>query len=187
MRNQIIARRYAKALIDLAVETNQLDTVLKDIQTIRASVTREFNSIMLSPVYSDGQKIKIFKAVFTGKISNLTFSFFNLVFSKSRELLLNEIGFEFMELYRTIKGIEILEITTAMEISDKMREDLKRRFENLPRFKNKQLQLVTKVNPDIIGGFVAKTRDLMFDASIKHDLQVIGQQFIENMYVHKIR
>ena len=40
---------------------------------------------------------------------------------------------------------------------------------------------------DIIGGFVAKTKDLMFDASIKHDLQVIGKQFIENMYVHKIR
>lgn len=187
MRNQIIAHRYAKALIDLAVERNELDTVLTDIQTIRAAATKEFNSIMVSPVYSDSQKIKIFKAVFTGRISELTFSFFNLVFSKSRELLFREIGAEFLEQYRNIKGIETLEITTAVEISEELKEGMRQRFQALKRFQGKKLELVAKVNPDVIGGFVAKTRGLMFDASIRHDLQVIGKQFLENMYVLKIR
>lgn len=187
MRNQIIAHRYAKALIDIAVEQNQLDAVVKDIEFIRASNTKEFNAIMLSPVYSDAQKTKLFKAVFGGKISEITLAFFNLVFSKSRELIFGEIAVEFIEQYRKIKGIEILEITTAVEISDELKEGMRKRFSGLKRFENKQLQIVTKVKPEIIGGFVAKTKDLMFDASIKHDLQIIGKQFIENMYVHKIR
>ena len=187
MRNQIIAHRYAKSLIDIAVERGELDTVLKDIETIREAATKEFNSIMASPVYSATQKIKVFKAVFSERISDLTFSFFNLVFSKSRELLFSEIGTEFMEQYRKIKGIEILELTTAVEISEEMKEDMRKRFAALKRFENKKIEIVTKVKPEIIGGFVAKTKDLMFDASIKNDLQAIGKQFIENMYVHKIR
>ena len=83
MRNQIIAHRYAKALIDIAVEQNQLDTVVKDIEFIKASNTKEFNAIMLSPVYSDAQKTKLFKAVFGGKISEITLAFLRSFFLKA--------------------------------------------------------------------------------------------------------
>ena len=187
MRNHIIAQRNAKALIDLAVERNQLDEVLNDINFIRASSTQEFNAIMLSPVYSDKQKMKLFKAIFGGRISELTSSFFNLVFSKSRELVFREIGIAFINQYRKLKGIEIVELTTAVEVSEAMKLDMKRRFEALKRFEGKTIQIIPKVNPEILGGFVAKFDDLMFDASIRHDLLVIGKQFLENMYVHKIR
>ncbi len=187
MRNQIIAQRYAKSLIDLAVEHNQLEEVLKDINFIRASVTKEFNSIMLSPVYSDGQKIKIFKAIFEGKISKLTYSFFTLVFHKGRELLFAEINLAFMEQYRKLKGIEVVELTTAVEISPELLGNIKTRFEALKRFEGMTIELVPRVKPEILGGFIAKFENLMFDASIRHDLHVIGKQFIENMYVQKMR
>ena len=81
MRNQIIAHRYAKALIDIAVEQNQLDTVVKDIEFIKASNTKEFNAIMLSPCLQRCQN-QTFQSRFGGKISKSHWPF-TLVFLKA--------------------------------------------------------------------------------------------------------
>lgn len=187
MRNIIIAQRYAKALMDLAVERNQLEEVMKDIELIRVSNTGEFNAAMLSPVYSDSQKMKVFSAVFGGKLSELTFAFFNLVFKKGRELSLREIGESFIEMYREAKGIKMVEITTAIEIEEAVKQKVAAQLQNLKQLQGKQVEVRTTTDESILGGFVAKFDDLMYDASIKRELQIIGKQFVENMYVHKMR
>jgi len=187
MQNKLVAQRYAKALIDLAIERNELEKTKEDIDFIRASMTPELRMVMASPVISDKKKTEIFRAVFKDRLSPLTYSFFELVFSKRREWVLPEIAEEFIEKYRQIKGIEIIEITTAVEISDELKKNIRSRFQNLPRFKNKTVEIKSKVNPDILGGFIAQSNDILFDASIRNDLQTIGKQFIENMYVQRIR
>ena len=48
-------------------------------------------------------------------------------------------------------------------------------------------QAKTKVDESILGGFIAQSHDILFDASIKNDLQYIGRQFLENLYVQRIR
>jgi len=187
MRNKLVAQRYSKALIDLAIEKNELEQVKADIDFIRSTFTPEFRMVMASPVISGQKKIELFKAVFSDKLTPLTFTFFNLVFSKRRELVLPEIADEFIEKYRELKGFHAIEITTAVEISEEIKNNLKARFQALPRFKNKIVEIKSKVDADILGGFIAKSDDILFDASIKNDLQFIGSQFIENMYIQRIR
>jgi len=187
MRNKLVAQRYSKALMDLAIEKNELEETKADIDLIRAITTPELRAALASPVITDQQKTEIFRTVFKNKLSPLTFSFFDLVFSKRRELVLPEIADEFFEKYRELKGIETIEITTAVEISDEMKENLRERFQELPRFKNKTVEIKSKVDENILGGFIAQSHDILFDASIKHDLEFIGRQFLENLYVQRIR
>src|SRR5215831_12511344 len=187
MQNKLVAQRYAKALIDLAVERNELEKAKTDIDFIRACMTPELRMVMASPVISDKKKTEVFRTIFKEKLSPLTYSFFDLVFSKRREWVLPEIADEFIEKYREIKGIEIIEITTAVDISDELKTNIQKRFQNLPRFQNKTVEIRSKVNPDILGGFIAQSHDILFDASIKNDLYSIGRQFIENMYIQRIR
>ena len=187
MQNKLVAQRYAKALIDLAIERNQLEEIKGDIDFIRASLTPEFVMVLLSPVIGDHKKSQIFRAIFENRITPLSFSFFDLVFSKRREWVLREIADEFFEKYRELKGIEIIEITTAVEISDVLKNNIRDRFQHLKRFQNKTVEIKTKVDENILGGFIAQSHDILFDASIKNDLQSIGRQFIENMYVQRIR
>jgi F-type H+-transporting ATPase subunit delta len=187
MQNKLVAQRYAKALIDLAVERNELEQAKVDVDFIRASLTPELRMVLGSPVIGDKKKTEIFRMIFKDRLSPLTFSFFDLVFSKRREWVLPEISHEFIEKYREIKGIEIIEITTAVEISDELKKDIRGRFQNLPRFLNKTVEVKSKVDPNILGGFIAQSHDILFDASVRNDLQSIGKQFIENMYVQRIR
>jgi len=187
MQNKLVAQRYAKALIDLAIERNQLEEIKEDIDFIRQSLSPEFVNVLLSPVITDHKKSQIFRAVFENRVTPLTFSFFDLVFSKRREWVLPEIAEAFFESYREMKGIEIIDITTAVEISDELKETIHNRFQNLKKFQNKTIEIRSKVDESILGGFIAQSHDILFDASIKNDLQYIGKQFLENLYIQRIR
>ena len=186
MRNPLVATRYAKALIDLAVETNQLDVVKADIDFLRRVTTPELRAALGSPVIRGEKKSKVFAAIFHGKVSELTESFFDLVFRKGREFVMQDIGEAFDEQYNRIKKIMRVIITTATRIDRQLSEDIYHRISALPRFQDMTIQLEEKVNPKIIGGFVLNAGDYKFDASVRHDLQFIKHEFISNLYKMKV-
>jgi len=187
MRQPKVAQRYAKALFDLAVETNQLEDVYNDIDTIRGVDNKEMQIVFKSPVISEDKKISIFEAIFNGKISKLTSEFFKLVFRKGRMIAIEEILASFHEQYRVHHKIKIIEVTTAIPVNDEILVYIKGKMQGLPRFKESKLEMVSKVDESVIGGFVLQSDDILYDASVRHDLEVIKKQFIENMYVQKLR
>lgn len=90
-------------------------------------------------------------------------------------------------MYRKHENIQLVEITTATEPSAAMNSFILDKLRSRPRFATSKLEVINKVDDSIVGGFVLHVDDLIYDASIRHDLQVIRKQFIENMYVQKLR
>jgi len=186
MRNPRVAHRYAKALFDLALELNQLEAVKNDVDQLSSVKNAELNRILVSPVIKNSKKVTIFNAIFEKHIGVLTKSFFNLVFDKGREVVLPQIVESFNKQYRIYKGIEIINITTAEPITDSLKDDITRQFQEHPKFAGKTVTMESKVDPGIIGGFIVEMESELYDASIRHDLALIKKQFVENMYVSKI-
>ena len=187
MRQFKVANRYAKALFTLAIETNQLEEVNKDIQLIEALDHDEFKRILLSPIISSDKKVALFEAVFGGRISKLTQSFFNLVFQKGRVTSLIEIGHDFVVQYREHKGIKIMKLTTAVPVSADVKDEIRNRMQAMEKYKKSTLVLEEKIDAALVGGFIVQIDDELFDASIRHDLRFIRKQFVENMYIQQIR
>lgn len=185
MRNPRVAYRYAKALIDFALENNALDTVKKDVDLLRATLHPELNAAIASPVISGDKKAKIFKAIYQGKISDITLNFFYLVFKKNREFVMRDIGLAFDMQYNELKNIVVVKLTSAIPLDSRLHDDIFSRISALPRFKGKNLQLNLQIDPEIIGGFILELNDNRFDASIRHDLHFIKQEFIHNLYEMK--
>ena len=80
-----ISARYAKSLIDLAVEQNVLDQVVNDIQAfIGITKNRDFYLLLKSPIINTTKKLQIFKSIFEGKVNNITYSFFDIIIRKGR-------------------------------------------------------------------------------------------------------
>jgi F-type H+-transporting ATPase subunit delta len=142
--------------------------------------------MLMSPVVKGEKKIAIFEAVFSKHIQPLTNSFFKLIFSKGRSVAINEIILAFIEKYRDQKGIKLVELTTAVEVSKEIQDNISSLLKENQLLKGKSIELKTNVDASIIGGLVVQVDDQLFDASIRHDLQVIKKQFIENMYISKI-
>lgn len=187
MRQPKVASRYAKALFDLALETGALDKVKDDINTIAAASVGELHAVLVSPVIRGDQKEKIFVAIFGDKVSTLTTSFFNLIFKKGREVAIREIMEAYMDLYRAHHNIQKVEITTATPVEPEVHQQILESMKKVEGYANAKFDVTPKVDPAIVGGFVLQVGDTLFDASIRHDLQVIKKQFVQNMYVHNIR
>ena len=187
MLNPRLAGRYAKSLIDLAVERNQLDEVYADMQYLQAVCRQspEFVNLLKSPVISIQLKSKALEAVTKGKIGELTAAFNQLLNSKNREFYVPEIVEAFIDQYNTIKGIHRVKLTTAVPVSDELKQAIVDKIKRDTTINN--IELETKVKEELIGGFVLEFNNNLVDASIQRDLRDVKAQFDKNIYVRQIR
>lgn len=182
MRNPKVGYRYAKALVELAQEKGAMDQVKKDLDMLRGLRNKELEALIASPVVAGERKARIFRSIFASRLHPITLSFFDLLFRKGREFALRDIGQAFDLRYNQINNIVRAQITTAIPLSEPLRQELHRTISALPELKGKTLVLETVVKPDLIGGFILHLEDKKFDASIRRQLHVIKQDFIDNLY-----
>jgi F-type H+-transporting ATPase subunit delta len=187
MPNPRLAGRYAKSLIDLATEKGQLETVYADMKYLEAvsKASRDFRNLLKSPVINADQKATIINAVTKDKVSELTNAFNTLLVKKGREGELPEIAAAFVEQYNAIKGIHKVKLTTAVEVSDAVKQAIEAKVKSAQGLGNVELE--TAVDANLIGGFVLEFNNNLVDASILRDLNDIKKQFSQNLYVHNIR
>jgi F-type H+-transporting ATPase subunit delta len=185
--NPRLAARYAKSILDLAVEKGQLDTVYNDMLLLKEAfrISRELVILLKSPIIKADKKRQILEAITAGKISPLTTAFNKLLMTKQREAYLPEIVTAFVDQYKTYKGIQTVKLTTAIPISEELKQTI------LDKVKADrhvmQIELVTEVKEALIGGFVLEIGDQLIDTSIAFDLHTIKQQFENNDFIYKIR
>lgn len=187
MQNPRLASRYAKSLIDLAVEQHALEATLQDVQLVDATIraSREFASLLRSPIIKADKKQAIFDAVLGGKLGSLTRSFVKLLTDKGREGNLAEITASFISQYREMKNISTVKLITAAPVGEQVKEDIRQKV--AAAMPGKTVEMSTEVRQELIGGFVLEMGDRLVDASIRRDLADIRKQFLQNLYIQNIR
>lgn len=187
MQNTRVASRYAKSLIDLAVEKGQLEQVYADMLYLQQlnKASREFLNLLRSPVVKPDAKIKAINAVTKGKISDMTVSFTTLLINKAREADLPEVITSFIQQYKQKKNINTVKLTTAVPVSEDVKKQLIAQVMKTSNLQN--IELETVVDPNIIGGFVLQSGDKLIDASIAYDLKNVSRQFENNDFIYKVR
>jgi F-type H+-transporting ATPase subunit delta len=187
MPNPRLAGRYAKSLIDLAIEKNQLDAVYSDMLFLQDACrsSRELVNLLKSPVIKADKKGKILDALMAGRINPITALFNKLLLTKGRESFLPEIAFAFVGQYKSYKDIHTVKLTTATALSEELKQSIVDKIKIDSNLKN--IELNTFVEKDLIGGFVLEIGDKLVDASIAYDLNNIKKQFRNNDFIYKIR
>jgi len=187
MLNPRLAGRYAKSLVDLAVERNELEQVYADMQYLQAvnKQSKDFVRLLKSPVIPIDKKSSALTAVTNGKISALTAAFNQLLINKNREFYLPEIVDSFIDQYNAIKGINRVKLTTATPVSEELKSAIVSKIKSETSLNKIELQSV--VNEDLIGGFVLEFNNNLVDASVARDLRDIKKQFQSNEFVQQLR
>lgn len=178
----IVASRYAKSLIDLAVETKQLEEVCEDMRLIKKVCVenRDFVIMLESPVVKTDKKMAIFKSIFGDKISATTLAFLDIVARKRREGYIDDIAFCFEEQYKLFKNITTAIISTAFKLDDQTKAKV---LDIVKKNYTGEIELIEKVDKSLIGGFVLTVSDKQVDTSIKRKLNDLRKNFSVNMYV----
>ena len=186
MQNPRLASRYAKSLIDLAVERNSLEETLSDIQLLNSICTQshDFTMMLRSPVIPAQKKLSVINSVVGGNMKDLTKAFINLLVTKGREMNLPEIAGAFITQYKEMKNIRTVRVTTAVPMTDSIRNTIVQKIAGF--MPTATIEMETKVNEDLIGGFVLEVGDKLFDASVKTKLNEIRANVVDLSYVNKM-
>lgn len=175
--------RYVKSLLGLAVDQNALEQVHQDMLRFAAisSENRDFALMLKSPVIKHDKKREILSKIFKGRVNSLTMAFLEIITRKNREPLLPSIAREFHNAYNEYKGIGKATVTTAVPLDAALRSD----FEKLVgRYSDKtKVELIERVDKEMIGGFVLQVGDQQVDASIKNKLKALKVKFSQNPYI----
>jgi F-type H+-transporting ATPase subunit delta len=182
-----LANRYAKSLIDLAIEKNQLELIHTDILYLLAvcKASKEFVNVLKTPIITAEKKSKIINAVTQQHIGEMTHLFLQLLIKKHREENLPEVLTAFITQYNALKQIHTVKLTTAEPLTEVLLASIIHKIKTETALQN--IEMETIVNPTIIGGFILDFNNNRVDASIARDLKDIKKQFLENEYIPELR
>jgi len=174
--------RYAKALLDLAIETGRADAVKADMLSLLSLLreSRDLRSMMSSPVIKADRKEAVLRTVFGNHFNPLTLDFLGLMAKNRREMYAEEIATDYVEGWRAHKGISKVTVTTATPLEPAQREALLRKAAELA---SGTIELEEKLQPELIGGFVLRSGDRQIDQSIATRLDRLRNEFDDNLYI----
>ena len=178
MRDIRVAKPYARALYDAALEQNALADIVADIDKLRALIeaSEEFAQLISSPILPPQFKSETFEQIFADAIDPLTINFLKLVALKQRERYLTAIMDVFSAIVDEAAGRLVAKVTTAVALTPGQEEQL---TQHLGVYSGKQVRLDTTIDAQIQGGFIVQLDDTVFDASVASQLQRLRQQLAE--------
>lgn len=181
MKNILLARRYAKSLFELSIENGELEEVNNDMTLVARvmSENKELRNLIGNYIISRSKKENIIKRIFETHIQPNTLAFLLFLINKKRENHIYNITLAFLKMYLDYKNIAIATITTVVAIDEETRTKI---IDRLSEETKKTIQIVNKIDPNIIGGFVMTLDDYQYDASIKKMISRLQTEFKVNLF-----
>ncbi|MDH3328803.1 MAG: ATP synthase F1 subunit delta [Desulfobulbaceae bacterium] len=170
MRQTILARRYAKALFSLGKEKNKLESYNEALAAIAALYDEipEVGDSLTTPLYPLDARQKVMKKIAQSVNADaILTAFLNLLVEKQRAGALPDIAQEMQVMVDKDKNISHGIVVSAIKLDSDLQGKIQATLEKIT---GNKVMLETKVDPSIIGGIIAKVSDLVFDGSIKTQL-----------------
>ncbi len=171
-----IARRYAKALFSLAVESKRVEPWAKSLEALREAVltSPDLRDVLSNPVYSKEQRRAIVEQLAAARKldaepANLLF----LLGDRNRLGYLAAIVDTFRELADAHLGRLRAKVTSAVKLDDAAAQAI---ADELSRKHGTQILLDRAVDPAILGGVVAQVGSLVYDGSLRTQLEDLRRQ-----------
>ena len=179
MKEARAAGRYARAILDFAMEKKKTDVLEKDMRSIVETIggSEELREMLSSPVLKSELKKQALLSVFKG-CDVITEGLFDLLFQNRRINLLNEVALKYIILNEDLKGEGVAFVTTAVPLSGDLE---KRVLKEVSKLTGNKITLKNKVDESIVGGFILRIGDLQYDASISNKLSTIKREFTKSV------
>lgn len=173
------ARRYATALLELAKEQDAVEQTLEDVLFIKNTMkdSRDLVVFLKSPIIKPDKKVAALKAIFEGKVSEMTYKYISLIARKNRQNMLDQIVSAFVDKYNEYAGIIAAEVFTAKKLDEKQ---LAKVQQELEKFTNKKVNITTTVQENLKGGMAVKIADTVIDGTVKHKLEQLEDEFLSS-------
>ncbi len=174
-----IGRRYAGAIFDIARKQNTVDRTLEDVQEIaKVFSNRKVAYLLMEPKVPAKRKETAVRQALASKVLPTSLNLALLVVQRELVEAMQNIANELERLVLDYKNEAKAEVTTAATMDEAQRNSVKQALE---RRTGKTILMQTKVQPEILGGVVARVGDQVIDGSIRYRLSVLRQALLRGV------
>ena len=169
-----IARVYANALFEAARDTDQLDEIHEQLGQF-ADAMNESNDMRVfffSPYFSSKEKREAISAAISAASKELV-NFLELLAEKHRMPAIFAIQRRFDELWAEAKKRLEVTLTSAVELDRGVIDQI---GDTVEKQTNRDIDLETNVDPDILGGLVLRVGNMVLDASLRNKLERLRKE-----------
>lgn len=176
MAKAVSARRHAQAVFELALEKGDLDKWQADLEII-ATVLKDAQlaGLLENPKLRFSEKEKMLQSILSG-VSPLALNLAYLLVAKNRLGIVDGLLDEYKNMVNAHYGRETAEVTTAVSLSDEEKEKIKGKLAGVT---GKELLITANIDPDIMGGVVARVGDKLIDGSVRTRLKELHRDLLE--------
>jgi len=178
MNAGIIAHRYAKAFYQFASAHKEEDMLREELK----SLSEQFLAVPVlqktldNPTVSPAVKIELLTTAAGKDISDTCRKALHLIVKNKRTHFIRPVALMYDKVYRKAKGMIIMKLATTEPASN----DVKNKLVALVKKNSDQVEFITEINPDLIGGFTLEIDDLRLDASVKNLLNQLRLELIHS-------
>jgi F-type H+-transporting ATPase subunit delta len=169
-----IARVYAESLFEAARDRDKLDQIHEQLGqfTDAAAGNRDLQVFLFSPYFSSAEKRDgIAQAISSAEPELL--NFLELLAEKHRMPAIFRIRQRFDELWAEAKKRLEVTVTSAVELDPAVVEKVGAEVE---RQTDREVDLTSEVDPDILGGLVLRVGNMVLDASLRSKLERLRKE-----------
>ncbi|MFC1955342.1 ATP synthase F1 subunit delta [Chloroflexota bacterium] len=170
MAGKTSARRYSQAVFDVALETKELERWQSDLLRIVSIVgDADFMALLKSPRVHFANKARLVSAQLEG-VNPLALNLAYMLIVRGSLNIIGDIADEYQRLVDNYRGLEHAEVVAAISLDD---EDILKLAENLSAITGKKVIAKVEVNPDLLGGFMARINGKLLDGSTRSRLMAL--------------
>ena len=157
---------YAQTLLDLAEQSQAVDTIAAEMNTIATLLTQnpDFAAFLASPYFAEQTKQDLVRKLFTGKLDQLTLHFLLVLLEHERGALLPAMAERFRQLHRVYQGYRTVNVTVARPLGTEQTQKLAR---ELAEALHAKVDVDVHVDPSILGGTIIRYGEEMLDNSVR--------------------
>lgn len=173
-----VASRYATALLDESRREGVLEETCRDIKFVESTIesSRDLFLMLKSPIVKEGAKRVSLEKIFSGRVGELTLRFLVLLVRKKREGYLMNIIKAFYSAYNELKNIKAVELVSAVPLSEELEGRIVQMIHS--QIDASSLDITKSIDPDLLGGFVIKIDDKVFDTSLHSKISALKREIL---------
>jgi F-type H+-transporting ATPase subunit delta len=173
-----LARRYARAVLDIGIAKDNYEQLGEEMDALSVmySGSRDLTEALTNPVFPPSQRRKVLEAVLErGKASPVTRNFALLLLDRDRIPYLPAIARELRDMVDERAGRVRALVTSARPLSA---ENEKQVAASLAEISGKTVVMEKREDPALLGGVVAKLGDVVYDGSVRTQLELMRERFL---------
>lgn len=176
MSKRASAARYARALLDVATKEGDPEKAAQELDEFIELLHRDaaLERVMLNPAVPTARKrAAVVELTKLARLSPIVSKLLGMLAERDRLDLLDELSASYRQLLLDRSGVVRAEVTTSIPLSRERVEAIEKRLRAVT---GKSVEMVTKIDEDIIGGVVARVGSVVYDGSVATQLKRLRER-----------